>query len=155
MGSFAEQTEIAAPRERVWQVLAEIGSIDRWNPGVKRSYATSSEPDGEGATRHCDLQRANGKPAGHLEERAFDWHDREGFRIEITESSLPFKSAVISFSLADTAGGTRVTVSPDYALRYGPLGKLLDVTVVRGQYEKGIRAMLDGLKTYVETDEQS
>ena len=88
MGSFSEQTIIDAPRERVWEVLAEIGSIERWNPGVKRSFATSPKPGGEGATRHCDLQRASGRPAGHLEERAFDWRELEGFRIEITESSL-------------------------------------------------------------------
>ncbi len=155
MGSFSEQTIIDAPRERVWEVLAEIGAIERWNPGVKRSYATSPEPGGEGATRHCDLQRANGKPAGHLEERAFDWRELEGFRIEITESSLPFRSAVVSFSLADAERGTRVTVSPDYSLRYGPLGSLLDIVAVRRQYAKGMRALLDGLKSYVETGERS
>lgn len=155
MGSFSEQTIIEAPREQVWEVLAEIGSIERWNPGVKRSYATSAEPGGEGATRHCDLQRANGKPAGQLEERAFDWREMEGFRIEITESSLPFSSAVVSFSLADAGSGTRVAVSPEYALRYGPAGRLLDALVVRRQYAKGMRALLAGLKGYVETGERS
>jgi uncharacterized protein YndB with AHSA1/START domain len=111
MARFSERTIIEAPREQVWEVLAEIGSIERWNPGVKRSYATSAEPGGEGATRQCDLQRANGKPAAQLEERAFDWRELEGFRIEITESSLPFSSAVVSFSPADAGSGTTVAVS--------------------------------------------
>lgn len=155
MSSFAERTTIDASRERVWGVLAEIGSIQRWNPGVKRSYSTSEGPGGEGATRHCDLQRPNGKSAGTLEERAFDWREGEGFKIEITASSLPFDRAVISFSLTDTSQGTGVTVSPDYALRFGPLGALLDRAVVRRQYRKGIRGMLDGLKRYVETGEES
>lgn len=154
MAVFTETIEIEAPRERVWEVLADIGSIYRWNPGVKASHATSEAPGGEGATRHCDLQRPGGKDVGHLEERAFDWRDGAGYRIEITESNLPFRRAVVSFDVAEAPSGTRVEVSPEYELRFGPLGKLLDRVAVRRQYRKGMAAMLAGLKYYVETGEE-
>ena len=151
MSTFTETVEIAAPRDRVWEVLADIGSIHRWNPGVKGSQTTSENPSGEGSTRHCDLQRRGGKDVGFLEERAFDWREGEGYRIEITESNLPFREAVISFTLADDGEQTRVGVSPAYALRFGPLGRALDALVVRRRYRKGMRDMLAGLKQYVET----
>lgn len=151
MSSFTETTEIDAPREQVWAVLADIGSIHRWNPGVKASHATSAEPGGEGATRHCDLQRPGGKGVGYLEERAFDWREGEGFRIEITDSNLPFRAAVISFAVESRGASTAVSASPDYELRFGPLGQLLDRIAVRRQYRAGMAQMLAGLKQYVET----
>ena len=50
--------------------------------------------------------------------------------------------------------GTLVTVTPDYALKYGPIGWLMDFLVVRRQYKKGMEELLGGLKYYVETGEQ-
>jgi len=153
VSSFSESTTTDAPRDRVWEVLADIGSIHVWNPGVKDSHSTSDAPGGEGATRHCDLQRPNGKGAGYLEERAFDWDQGRGYRIEITDSNLPFKRAVIFFELADAEGSTLVTVSPDYGLRFGPIGSLLDRVAVKRQYATGMRSLLGGLRRYVETGE--
>jgi uncharacterized protein YndB with AHSA1/START domain len=154
MVGFTETIEIEAPRERVWEVLADIGSIQRWNPGVKASRATSDASGGEGATRHCDLQRPGGKDVGYLEERAFDWCDGAGYRIEITDSNLPFRRAVVSFDVAETPSGTQVDVSPEYELRFGPAGRLLDRVAVRRQYRRGMAGMLAGLKHYVETGEK-
>jgi uncharacterized protein YndB with AHSA1/START domain len=155
MSAFSESTTIDAPRDRVWEVLAEIGSIHLWNPGVKDSHSTSEASGAEGATRHCDLQRPNGKSAGYLEERAFDWEEGRSFRIEITDSNLPFERAVIAFALADAGDATTVTVSPDYKLRFGPFGRALDRLAVRRRYAAGIREMLAGLKRYLETGERS
>ncbi|MCH7578570.1 MAG: SRPBCC family protein, partial [Chloroflexi bacterium] len=112
MGAFSTEIRINAPKEKVWGVLADLGGIYKWNPGVSHSRSTSEAGGGEGATRHCDL--AN--PKGYLEERAFDWREGEGFKIDIYESSLPIERNVVEFTLRADGDGTIVSVSPDYRL---------------------------------------
>ena len=153
MGMFTKQTRIDASRKEVWEVLADLGSIEKWNPGVTASHATSSEPGGEGATRHCDIAGPGGKTA-HLEERAFDWRPEEGFKIDVYESSLPLKRNIVTFSLEDSGAGTIVRVTPEYQLKLGPIGALMDKLMVRRQFEKGMDGLLAGLKHYVETGEE-
>ena len=149
MGSYTTRTRIDAPKEKVWEVLAEIGDIYKWNPGVANSYHTSDSGRGEGATRHCDLQRKG----DYLKERAIDWREGEGFKIDIYETNLPIKRNVVTFKTQADGDGTIVEVSPEYDLKFGPIGALLDMLVVRGQIEKGMDDLLAGLKYHIETGE--
>ena len=151
MTTFVKTTQIDAPREKVWAVLADLGSISEWHPSVTSSHTTSDATSGEGATRHCDISGPGGK-AAHVEERAFDWREGEGFKIDIYESSLPIKKNVVTLSLKDSGSGTLVSVSPTYRLKFGPLGMLMDKLMVRAQFEKGVGGMLSGLKERVESD---
>ncbi len=48
MSSFAVDTMIDAPVTAVWQTLADIGEIHRWNPGVKASHLTTEQGEGTG-----------------------------------------------------------------------------------------------------------
>ena len=145
------EMRINAPKETVWEVLADLGSIYKWNPGVSHSYSTSSETEGEGAMRHCDLQNAKGGSIGYLEERAFDWRDGDGFTIDVYESNLPLKRNHVRFDLESNGDGTIVTITPDYALKFGPLGVLADLLIGRRQLKKGMAAMAAGLKYHIET----
>ncbi|MCH8009620.1 MAG: SRPBCC family protein, partial [Chloroflexi bacterium] len=82
--AVTSSVNIDAPPDKVWSVLADLGSIYKWNPGVAKSHTTSELTQGEGATRHCDLDDKN-----YLEERAFDWREGESFKIDVFESTLP------------------------------------------------------------------
>jgi hypothetical protein len=70
----------------------------------------------------------------------------------ITDSTLPFKSADIAFTLTDSAqqARTELTVSPTYTLKYGALGRTLDTVAVRRNYRAGMRELLEGLKRHLE-----
>lgn len=149
MGSFSTEIRIDAPREKVWEVLADLGGIYKWNPGVSHSRSTSESGGGEGATRHCDLV----SPKGYLEERAFDWREGEGFKIDVYESNLPIKRNVVEFALRSDEDGTIVSVAPDYELKFGPIGALLDRLVAGRKLRKGMDNLLAGLKYHVETGE--
>ncbi len=149
MGAFSTEIRIDAPREKVWEVLADLGGIHKWNPGVSHSHSTSESSGGEGATRHCDLSN----PSGYLEERAFDWREGEGFKIDIFESSFPIERNVVEFTLRADGDGTIVTVTPDYRLKFGPIGALLDRLILGRQLRKGMGNLLAGLKYHVETGE--
>ena len=153
MAHFSTQIRINATKEKVWEVLADVGGIYKWNPGVAHSYSTSEKNGGEGASRHCDLQSPGGKSIGYLEELAFDWREGEGYKIDIYESNLPIKSNVVEFAVNADRDGTIVTAAPDYALKYGLLGRLMNQIMVRRKFKKGMEDLLTGLKYHIETGE--
>ncbi len=149
MPRFTEQVHIDAPKDQVWATLADIGSIYKWNPGVTKSYSTSDATQGEGATRHCDLEGGS----NYLDERAFDWKEGEGFKIDIYDTNMPLKRNVVHFTVEADGDGTLVSVSPDYELKFGPIGVLMDKLFAGRQFRNGMAEMLAGLKHHVETGE--
>ncbi len=145
MTTFSEHISIRADKDHVWEVLADIGAIYRWNPGVVDSRLTSDGEVGLGSERYCGL---GGKT--YLNETVTEWKEGERLTMRIIATNLPFKTADIRFSLEQQDANTFVTVSPTYILKFRLLGKLLDVVFVRSQYKKGMANFLKGLKQYVE-----
>lgn len=139
MNSFKASRLIEAPPEAVWSVLDDVGSIAEWNPCVKQSHRTSPEATGLGATRHCDLGKA-----GSLDEEIVAYHPKEAITFRITRSNMPFARADIHFTLTPEEDGTRVTVNPIYRMKFGPLGWLMDVLMVRRIYRRGMEQLLEG-----------
>ncbi len=150
MSEFTESITISASPEQVWAVLADIGSISVWNPGVEHSEQTNTGDVEVGATRRCELGGKN-----YLDEEVVVFEPHRRITIRITDTNLPFDSADIRFSLEPHGGETIVTVSPDYQLKFGLVGRILDKLMVRAQYRKGMRGLLQGLKTHVETKDVS
>lgn len=145
--TFSETTIIEARPEIVWSVLNNIGDIYRWNPGVKHSHTTSEHQSGLRATRHCDLGGRN-----FLDEEVVVWEPQQKLTMRITGTNMPFKTADIRFTLQNKGDQTEVTVSPIYQLKFGPIGQLLDRFYVQNTYQKGMAALLAGLKNYVENE---
>ena len=145
MGSFERSIEIKAPVASVWEVLADIGSIADWNPGVVRSYVTGDRAGEVGAARHCDLGGKN-----YLDEEVIEWDAGRLLTIRVVGSNMPFKTADIRFTLSPEGDGTTVTVAPEYSLKGSIVGVLMDTLVVRRMYIRGMESLLSGLKEHVE-----
>ncbi len=146
MSEFKESITISASPEEVWAVLADIGSISVWNPGVQLSEQTSPGDVGVGATRRCELGGKN-----YLDEEVVLFEPHHRMTIRIKDTNLPFDYAEIRFFLEPSGGQTIVTVSPEYQLKFGVVGRLLDKLMVGPQYRKGMQGLLRGLKNHVET----
>ena len=101
------------------------------------------------ATRRCEL--LNGED--YLDERIIEWIEGESFKVEIYDTNLPLHRNVVKFSVESTDNGSVVTVAPDYSLKYGPLGWLMDRIVARQLFKGGMEDLLSGLKYHVETGE--
>lgn len=146
MSTFTERTTIDAPRQDVWAALADIGTIAAWNPGLIGSRRTN-DIDGVGGARHCDLSAKHS-----LTEHVVELEPGTSITFRITDSTLPFKTADIAFTLTGNAqrAHTEVTVSPTYTLKYGSLGRILDTVAVRRNYRAGMRELLEGLKHHLE-----
>jgi hypothetical protein len=138
--------EIAAPRARVWEVLATLDALERYDPGVMRSKIMSRERTGVGATRQCDL-----KPGGWFRERVTTWEPERALGFELFECTLPVKRLDHHYVLTPIDGGTRVDQRMEYRLKLGPLGLMMDAVIVRRRWKAGIEDFLRGLKQLAES----
>jgi len=63
---------------------------------------------------------------------------------------MPFKTADIRFTLNERDDTTVVTLTPNYELKFGIVGRIFDVLMVRRLYRKGMVKLLKGLKIHME-----
>jgi carbon monoxide dehydrogenase subunit G len=151
VGSIKSEVIIHAPKEKVWEVLRHYGEIYRYAPSISKSQLTSSEHEGAGTSRQCDLV-----PMGSTLERVTEWRAGSGYTFTIDGGQFvpPFSSNSASYDLAEVGDTTVVTFKFDYRLKYGPLGKLLDQLVFGPPLSRGLPRILTGLKHFVETGEE-
>ncbi len=152
MTHISHEIRIDAAKENVWAAIADLGGIEKFHPGVKKSYYLSEQREGVGASRRCEL-----KPFGAVDERAIEWKDGEWITLEIYggEKAPPFKSAIGVMSVEEVGGATIARLALDYELKFGPLGRMMDRLLVRRQFKKVVPAILVGLKRYVEREVKS
>lgn len=147
MTSISEEVWIDAPKERVWETIANLGAIQDFHPGVTKSYYNTGPREGLGASRHCDL-----RPFGSVDETAVEWRDGEGFTLELHDGrkTPPFKKGLGRMAVRTAREGTIASLSIEYTLRFGPVGALMDRFMVRQQFQRVVPAVLAGLKRHIE-----
>jgi carbon monoxide dehydrogenase subunit G len=140
---------INAPRERVWAVLADIGSVSQWNPVVTHSAETSGteSPAGVGAARHCELPGS----MGAIDEVVTDWNELEAMEFDIRGARM-MREMRGRFELSAVPGGTQVEMSSDFRMGLGPLGALMAAIMGKRMLASNMKRALEGLRSYVEAD---
>jgi len=140
------EIRIDASKQKVWDVVADLGSVSVWNPTLADSHYTSEAKEGFEATRRCNFP-----DGGYVEERVTEWKLGEGFTLEVTEGTVPFASANAALSFAEDGDGTVVNLALDYDLK-------ADLSVDPQEVERQTREelfplILASLKQYIETVE--
>ena len=79
---ITRKISIKAPKQKVWEALADFGNVFKLSPNLEQSYLTSDQKVGVGATRHCDFVFMGAQ----VEERIVKWNEGESIKIEIYES---------------------------------------------------------------------
>jgi len=139
MPEFTITRQIAAPVERVWEVLDDFGDIQRWSPGVTSSELTSDGPVSEGSTRHCDFA-----PLGGVNERIDKYERNRRMTVNLYETfKLPISGAMADFNIGPHEGGTELTIHYSYTPNL--LGRFLKGFTDK-QMRKGIGGMAKGLQ---------
>ncbi len=146
---------IERPAASVWEVISDFGGVYRYNPNVRKSRLTSGSVDrGVGATRHCDLTFSGAS----AEERIVGWKDGESFVVEIFdgEKMPPFKGPPHAHVSVRATGTARSTLSGElsYEMKLGPIGWLMDRTLVRSRFGSAFGRFVAGVKHYAETGEE-
>lgn len=148
---FLYSIEIDAPSHKVWAALADFGGVYKYSPGVADSHSLTVQNSGLGAERLCQLN-----PSGQVKERIIRWEEGRSYALEIFsgKGTPPFKKAIATLSVEPRGAQTAVQIHFDYAIKYGPLGALMDALMFNRFLRGGLQGLLAGLKKHVETGEQ-
>ncbi len=151
MSNVTVSRTIPASPQAVWALLSDFGSIERWSAAIERSPINPGTPDrGVGAERHCHLYDGN-----HIQERVVEVVDLQRLGIEVIASSMPLASAHAVFVLTPTGdGGTEVTMTWDYVVKFGILGRAMDAMMLNRSMTGSLSRLLAGLEHHVVTGER-
>ncbi|MGD1847984.1 MAG: SRPBCC family protein [Salibacteraceae bacterium] len=144
---ISSEIEIKARKNKVWEVLRDIGGIAQFHPLVKASKTLSHTASGLGARRYCALL-----PMGSMEEEVIAWHEGQSFVMEVVGGQLlpPHKFMKGHIELSDNYDSTKVRFSFSYQLKYGVLGRWMNALLIQPQFKKAPPQYVQGLKAYVE-----
>jgi len=137
--------DVDASADRVWAVLGRFMHIDEFHPWVSKVEVLSKETAGVGACRRCHF-----KDGSSLVEKVVEWQEGRFYRVELSESALPFNEAVTRFGVEPLGPArSRVTLRMRYQVKYGPIGWLMGKTVMERRMGDLFLAVLRGLQERV------
>jgi len=130
---------IDAPIERVWEVLRDFNSHDRWHPAVAESHIENGEaPDRVGCVRNFRL-----RDGAHIREQLIALSDTEHVSTYcILDATVPLQRYVATLQLKPVTDGNRTFWhwQSTFDTPPGREAELVDM-VGRGVYEAGFEAL--------------
>jgi ribosome-associated toxin RatA of RatAB toxin-antitoxin module len=147
MTTIHNEITIKAPLDKIWYALSNIEELDKYDPAIKKSTALTAEKNGIGAKRKVNM--ADGK--NWFDETCTVWKPNEALTFELTACSFPVHKLSHSYSFEKTGDQILVKQVMEYKVKFGLIGKLMDILIIRKQSDKGIKKFFGGLKKYVES----
>ena len=142
MTKLIETFKSEASPEAAWALLADFGNIDFFNPNLKSSYLLEgSTEQGVGTLRQCNL--LDGK--NYIRERVVEWNEGQSYTIEIYDGTMPLKNILTTLRVAPFGTGSLLTMEMEYTPKYGLLGTVMNVVILKSYVEKMMRKVLSGL----------
>lgn len=130
--------EVAAPPEKVWQMISDFCAIAEWHPVVGK--CAQSEQGG------VAVRTLTTKDGGVLVEKRVQYSD-EGmsYTYEIVESPLPVSDYVSTLAVMDSgSAGSTITWSGEFAAKDAPDQQAVEA--VSGIYQAGLAALAERLR---------
>ena len=145
---ITRKVTITASKEKVWEVLADFGNVQRLSPNIAKSYLTSDTKNGVGATRHCDFTAMG----AHVEEKIVEWNEGNSMKILLYEpKNLPLMVNMEAFfELKEKDDTTELTATFSYGMKNG-LGRIMNSLTMKKMNEKSWISFMAGIKHSVET----
>ncbi len=147
MTTLKNSITIDAPPDQVWAILTNLAELAEYDPAVATATVTSQAASGLGASREVTMR--DGKH--WFKERVSAFEPGSALAFELTSCNFPIATLSHSYSFSGSKGETTVNQSMTYSPKFGLLGNLMDVIVIRRSSDKGIKAFLAGLKAHAET----
>jgi ribosome-associated toxin RatA of RatAB toxin-antitoxin module len=147
MTTLQNEITVQAPMEKIWEALSNVEELEKYDPTVKKSTAVSSARSGAGAARKVSMK--DGK--NWFEEKCTLCKPGEALAYELTACSFPIQGLKHSYSFEQNGRGVKVKQVMEYQVKFGLLGKFLDVIMIRRQTDSGVKKFFSGLKSYVES----
>ena len=145
MTTLTHQIRIEAPIEAVWKAVSILTEVQHYNPVVASARFLSDRREGIGAMRRCEL-----KPKGWVVDRVWEWNPPYVIGLEVAASEWPIVFMKWRTVLKKDGDATRESQEMDYKVKFGPLGALMDLLVMRRKLDKNIGEVFESLKRYAE-----
>ena len=141
---------IDAPKQKVWDALADFGNVQNMSPNIAKSYLTTEQVNGLGAERHCDFTTMGAQ----VEERIVEWNEGESLKIDIYErKNMPMIADILaSFNLEESDNKVILLASFEYSMSSG-LGNVMNSLVMKKMNIKSWELFIAGIKHHIETGE--
>ena len=150
MSKISVAAAVRAPSSQVWDMIADVGTIASWHPGVAKSAVLSGNRSGLGAKRRLELYQG-----GAAVEEVTAVVEGSSVTLAMSDHTMPLSRGEVAFELrADGDERTQVTMSLDYDMKYGPLGWLMNLLVLRPIMRKLFGAVIAGLEHHLLTGEK-
>lgn len=128
----------------LWAVLTDFPRMHEWFPGVRRMAVAA--PPAAGVERTLTLISGQSH-----RERIGVWDPPRAYTVEVLEPPPFTRDWLASIRLEPVGDRVRLLWSLHYATRFGPVGRLVDVLVLRPVLATAFRAGLRRLQARVES----
>jgi len=142
---------INAPKQKVWDALADFGNVQNLSPNIRKSYLTSEDKIGLGSTRHCDFYSMGAS----VDEKIVEWNEGNSLRIELyNPKNLPMiRDMEAVFELEEKGSQTVIKGTFEYGMS-NAVGRLLNKLKMKKMNIDSWEAFMAGIKHNLETGEK-
>jgi hypothetical protein len=146
--TIRREIEIHQSKENVWKALADFGNICHGHPAVSKSFITSIQKEGVGATRHCDFTMMGAS----AEEKVIEWNEGKNIKIEVQElKKMPgIKTMVLDLAIRNQGINTILRGTMIYTMKNG-FFDMMNSLVMKNMNTKLLDGIMAGHKLYIET----
>lgn len=135
---------IEAPKEKVWNVLADIENVNLWVGPIISAHCENGNRGRVGTIRSCNL-----KGNMTVQEKWIEWEEGDSYTYQAFGAPL-VKSARNTWSVKSANGKTLLTTESVVELKGGILGKLLEPLMLFASKKMG-NDSLAAIKFLIET----
>lgn len=146
--TIKREIEINQSKERVWKALADFGNICHGHPAVSKSFITSTQKEGVGATRHCDFTMMGAS----AEEKVTEWNEGKNIKIEVAElKKMPgIDTMALDLAVRESGGKTILSSTMAYTMKNG-FFDVMNGLMMKSMNAKLLDGIMAGHKLYIET----
>jgi len=140
--------EINQSKDNVWKALADFGNICHGHPAVSKSFITSTQKEGVGATRHCDFTMMGAS----AEEKVTEWNEGKNIKIEVQElKKMPgIDTMILDLAIRSQGEKTILTSTMAYTMKNG-FFDIMNCLMMKSMNAKLLDGIMAGHKLYIET----
>jgi len=142
-----KKIEVNVPASKIWNILADYSSVDKYATGIKSSSIVGDINSGLGAKRLCTFQNGSS-----LVEEIVDFQDKSGYRMKLSEHSLPLKSMNSEIQVREIdENRSEIFMACDFEVKMGPLGWLMGYFMMRPLMKSTFKTLMTGLAYHTVT----
>ena len=138
---------VPASQEEVFTLIADLTTVEKYHPLVTHVDLVSDHKSGLGATRICHFTDGTS-----VKEKVIETNDTNSFKVELADYSFPMKEFFAEMTAVPRGDKqTEVTLKAHYKVKYGLVGYLMGVTMMKIMMARIFHNVLSGLDEYIET----